>query len=365
MRDENQTAVNLVEYQELARSRLPAMSYDYLAGGAGDEIALCGNRRAFERWALVPRILTGAQDVDLSLSVLGRRVSMPVLLSPVAYHRLAHDEGEVATARAAHEAGTIMTLSTLSTRSIEDVGQATQDWWLQLYCFADRSITLDLVRRAEAAGASAIVVTVDTPMLGRREADERNRFTLPDGLAMVNVMASIKATLPAITDGSGLAAFASAMLHSSLTWDDMEWIASQTKLPVGVKGVLAAEDGRLAVDHGMRVVVVSNHGGRQLDHSIATLDALPGIAEAVDGGCEVLLDGGIRRGTDVIKALALGARAVMIGRPYIWGLACDGQRGVKRVLELLRAELKLDLLLCGCSRPSDVTRDLIRTVRAG
>ena len=361
----DQTAVNLVEFEALARTILPTMSFDYIVGGAGDEASLSANRRAFDRWAMVPRVLTGVRDVDLSTVILGQPVSMPVLLSPVAYQRLAHEEGEIASAEAARDAGTIYSLSTLSTRSIEDVGQATDAWWFQLYCFTDRAITLDLIQRAESAGAKAIMVTVDTPLLGRREADERNRFSLPEGISMVNVMQSIKATLPNTEHGSGLAAFASSMLHSSLTWADIEWIASQTKVPVGVKGVLAAKDGRLAVEHGMKLVVVSNHGGRQLDHSIATLDALPRVTEAVDHACPVLLDGGVRRGTDVLKALALGADAVMIGRPYVWGLTCDGRAGVTRVIELLRAELKLDMLLSGCGTIADVKRELITRTPPG
>jgi 4-hydroxymandelate oxidase len=360
MTSETTTAVNLVEYQEVARAHLPSMSYDYIAGGAGDEATLTANRRSFENWRLVPRVLTGLKEVDLTTTVLGHDVSMPVLIAPVAYHRLAHDDGEVATATQADSAGITFTLSTLSTRSIEDIGQVASNWWFQLYCFSDRAITVDLVRRAEAAGAKAIIVTVDTPKLGRREADERNRFTLPEGLSMVNVMKSVQAILPTPSEGSGLAAYASAMLHSCLTWDDMEWIASQTTLPVGVKGLLAPEDAALAVEHGMRVVVVSNHGGRQLDHSVATLDALPEVVDAVEGRCEVIMDGGVRRGTDIIKALALGAKAVMIGRPVVWGLAADGPAGVARVLELLRAELELDMLLCGCGSTAQVTRRLLR-----
>lgn len=355
---DSRTALNLIEYQDLARDCLPAMHYDYIAGGSGDKVTLEANRKAFDRWVIVPRVLRGVKAVDLSTTVLGHEISMPVLLAPVGFQRLAHDEGEVASAAAAHSARTIFTLSTLSSRTMEDVAKEVETWWFQLYCYSDRNVTRDLINRAEAAGASAIVVTVDTPLLGRREADERNNFALPEGVHLANLMQSVHREMPK-ESGSGLANYITGLWDPSLTWEDIDWVAANTILPVGVKGILSPEDGRLAVEHGARVVVVSNHGGRQLDHSIATLGALPAVVAAVGGGCEVLLDGGVRRGTDVIKAIALGARAVMIGRPYIWGLATAGRAGVGRVLEMLRTELQLDMLLCGCADTQAVDKGLI------
>lgn len=351
--------LNLLECEEAARSLLPQMYYDYISGGAGDHVALRGNRAAYEKWRIVYRVLRGIASVDLTTRVVNHDLSMPVLMSPVAFQRLASDEGEVASAAAAKSAGTIFTLSTLSTRTIEDVGEAAGMWWFQLYYYAEREISSDLIQRAKAAGASAILVTVDTPLLGRREADERNNFALPRGVELVNLLESARRTVASSESGSQLASYVGGMWHPSLSWSDIEWVASQTKLPVGIKGVVAPEDARLAIDHGVKIVVVSNHGGRQLDHAIASLDALPDIAEAAEGKLEILLDGGVRRGTDVIKALALGAKAVMIGRPYVYGLAMDGQAGVERVLEMLKVELRLDMLLSGCEKVSDIRRELV------
>lgn len=353
------SALNLTEYEELARSTLPAMHYDYFAGGADDKVTVLGNRRAFERWVMLPRVLMGVESVDLSTTILGQTVSMPLLLSPVAFQRLAHHRGEGASAAAAGQARTIFTLSTLSTVSIEDVGKATGAWWFQLYCYKDRGVTQDLIKRAEAAGASAIVVTVDTPRLGRREADDRNKFTLPEGVELVNLMASAGRRFREDDSGSGFATYISELWDPSISWADFDWVKQQTSLPVGVKGVLAPADAVLACEHEASLVVVSNHGGRQLDHSIPSLDALPAVVEAVEGRCPVLMDGGVRRGTDVLKALALGAQAAMIGRPYVWALANAGQAGVQHVLELMRTELELDMLLCGCSRVSDIGCNLV------
>ncbi len=355
--------LNLDEIQDLARRRLPTSHYDYIAGGSGDEAALRGNREAFRRWRLVPRVLRGIDAVDLEISVLGTTVSMPLLLSPVAFQRLACPEGELASAAAARSAGTIFTLSTLSTRTIEEVADVTPEWWFQVYCYRDREITRDLFSRAEAAGAKALAITVDTLQTGRREADERNGFSLPEGVELVNIARPEGRAVSGQAGVSGLAAYMSSLWDPSLSWADIDWVAANTKLPILVKGILSPADAEIALEHGAQGIVVSNHGGRQLDYSIATLDALPSIVQAVGGRCQVFLDGGVRRGTDVIKALALGATAVMIGRPYIWGLAIDGQRGAERVLEMLRTELLLDMLLCGAQNPREVNDSLI--VRSG
>jgi 4-hydroxymandelate oxidase len=286
---------------------------------------------------------------------------MPVLIAPTAFHRMAHPDGERATARAAGQAGTIMTLSTLSNTPLEEVAAvATAPQWFQLYVYRDRAATEALVRRVEVAGFRALVLTVDAPLLGRRERDVRNRFRLPPGLTIASLDFAGKEDLPHPTADSGLAAYFASLLDPSLTWRDVDWLRTITALPIVIKGIVHPNDARLAVEHGARGVIVSNHGGRQLDTAPATIEVLPEIADAVSGEIEVLLDGGVRRGIDVVKALALGARAVLIGRPILWGLAVDGEAGVARVLELLRDELDLAMALAGTPTVADVGRDLVR-----
>jgi 4-hydroxymandelate oxidase len=350
--------LNLHEYEAAARDLLPPMVFDFVAGGSGDEVTLHGNRAAFDRWRLLPRVLRGVRDVSTATSVLGQTVALPVLIAPSSLHRLCHDEGERATARAAKAAGTIYTLSTPASIAIEEVAPEAGPWWFQLYVFRDRELTRDLVARAASAGASALVVTVDTPLLGRREADARHRFALPPGVTMPH----IQLPSPRLSAEAGASAewiTAAPVVESALTWNDVDWLASLSSLPVIPKGILHPDDAVCAVDHGARAMIVSNHGGRQLDSAVASLTALPAVVAAVAGRAEVLLDGGVRRGTDVLKALALGARTVLIGRPIHWGLAVDGEAGVRHVLELLRAELALDLLLCGLANPGEVDRSLL------
>jgi 4-hydroxymandelate oxidase len=350
--------LNLHEYETAARALLAPMAFDFVAGGSGDEVTLRGNRAAFDRWRLLPRVLRGLRDVSTATSVLGQTITLPVLIAPSSLHRLCHDEGERATARAAKAAGTIYTLSTPSSIAIEEVAPVAGPWWFQLYVFRDRELTRDLVARAASAGASALVVTVDMPALGRRDADERNRFTLPPGVTMPN----IQLPAPRLSAETGARAewiTAVPAVESALTWDDLDWLAARSSLPVIPKGILHPDDAVRGVDHGARAVIVSNHGGRQLDSAVASLDALPAVVEAVGGRAEVLVDGGVRRGTDILKALALGARAVLIGRPIHWGLAVGGETGVRQVLELLRAELALDLMLCGLASPDAADRSLL------
>jgi 4-hydroxymandelate oxidase len=357
-RDDPALLANLAEFEEAARVRLPKLAYDYYAGGSYDELTLADNQAAFRRRRLVYRVLRDLTGRTLATTVLGQPVSLPVLVAPTAFHRLAHEEGEVATARAAAAQGTVMTLSTLSTCRVEDVCAACATVWFQLYVYRDRGATRALVERAEAAGCKALVLTVDAQLWGRRERDVRNRFTLPPELALSN-LGGPAVRLPEAPTGSGLAAYVASLFDPALSWRDLDWLAGITRLPVVVKGIVHPDDGRLAVEHGADAVVVSNHGGRQLDTAIATLDALPAVAEAIDGRAEVLLDGGVRRGTDVIKALALGARAVLVGRPVLWGLAVAGQRGVELVLERLRDELDVAMGLCGCRSPAEVEPGLI------
>jgi 4-hydroxymandelate oxidase len=334
------------------------MIYDYIAGGAADEVALRSNRQAFDRWRLLPRVLRGG-TANLGTSVLGQPVSMPVLVAPMSVQRMAHPEGDLATARAARGAGIIFILSTGSSYAIEDVAKHAGRWWFQVYFHHDRAITRELVERAEAAGASALMPTVDTPVLGRREADERNRFTLPEGVTFANFAQPYHVAPQDGAAASAAARFVAMALQPTLDWHDLEWLASITSLPVIPKGILSPEDARIAIQTGAKAIVVSNHGGRQLDDVVATLDALPAVASVAAGKAELLVDGGLRRGTDVIKALALGARAVLLGRPIFWGLAVAGESGVERVLQLIRAELELDFRLSGCATVDDVNRSLV------
>jgi 4-hydroxymandelate oxidase len=330
--------INVWDYERLAEELLDANALAYFAGGAGDEVTLRENVAALERRKLRPRVLVDVGGGTTATTLLGREISLPVLIGPLALQRMAHAEGELATARAAAAAGTIMCLSTAATARPAEVAAAAPGAprWFQVYVFRDRGITEDLVAEAVESGYEALVLTVDAPFLGRRERDIRIDFKIPEGLTPAGNI---------FTEGFDLA----------LSWRDIEWLAGYG-LPVVVKGLITAEDARLACEHGAAAVVVSNHGGRQLDGVSGTVDALEEVVDAVEGRIEVLLDGGIRRGTDVLKALALGARAVLIGRAMVWGLAVAGEAGVADVLRLLRAEIELGLALLGCRSPAEVTR---------
>jgi isopentenyl diphosphate isomerase/L-lactate dehydrogenase-like FMN-dependent dehydrogenase len=340
--------LNVVDYERLAEEKLDAGPFGYFAGGAGDEWTLRENVAAFNRWVLRPRVLVDVGSVTTATTVLGADVSMPILVAPTAFNRLAHPDGEAGIARAAAAAGTVYCLSTIASVSPPELADAAPDGrrWLQLYWSPDRGFTGELVAAAAEAGFEAVVLTVDLPAGGRRERDLRTAFEVPSDLPLPN--------LPQPLIGEIQAAF-SEMVDPTITWRDLEWLVGLTGLPLLLKGILTAEDARLACEHGVAGVVVSNHGGRQLDGVAASLDALPEVAEACGDEATVLLDGGVRRGTDVIKALALGARAVLVGRAVIWGLAVGGEDGARRVLELLRAELGLALTLLGCASPEAVT----------
>jgi 4-hydroxymandelate oxidase len=352
--------LNLFEYERLAAERLPAMAYDYFASGAHDELTLRENRAAFERLRLRPRVLRDVAVRDASTVILGRTHALPVLAAPMAFQRLAHPEGELALARATDGLGVSLALSTLSTVALEDVARATSTpAWFQLYAYRDRALTRALVERAEASGYEALVLTVDAPLLGRRERDARNEFALPPGLAAANLEHPSMRALVSAPGESGLFRYFREQIDAALTWDDLSWLTSSTRLPVLVKGVLRGDDAALAVAAGARGVIVSNHGGRQLDGAIAAIDALPEVVETVAGRGAVLVDGGVRRGTDIVKAIALGASAVLVGRPLLWGLAVEGETGARHVLELLRDELDLAMALCGARTLEDLTRDLV------
>ena len=350
--------LNLDELEALARERLDPMAWGYYVGGADDELALRGNAAAYRRWSLYYRVLVDVATREHATTVLGTRISLPLMIAPTAYHKLAHPDGEVATARAAAAADTTMIVSTLSTTAVEELAATGASLWFQLYVYRERELTAALIDRVERAGCKALVLTVDAPLIGRRERDVRNGFALPSHLRMENLHGE-RARVPPSANDSGLAAWVSSHLDPALSWKDVAWLRRTTKLPILLKGIVRADDARRAVDEGVAGIVVSNHGGRQLDASPATLDALPGVVAAVDGKAEVLVDGGVRRGSDIIKALALGARAVLLGRPVLWGLAIDGAAGVGAVLEHLRGELDLGMALCGCPRIADITRDLL------
>jgi 4-hydroxymandelate oxidase len=350
---------NIADYARAARAKLAREVCDYYEGGALDEITLRENGASWERLKLYYRVLAGVRDRDLSTTILGRKISMPIAIAPTAFHKLACAEGEIATAKAAKAAGTLFILSSLSTTAMETVlAEAASPRWFQLYIYKDREITAELVKRAEAAGAEAIVLTVDAPGLGTRERDIRNRFSLPKGLAIENLSPLGKGTTPEVK-GSGLAAYVRDNFKSDLSFDDLDWLCACTGLPVVVKGVCRGDDARRIAEHGTKGIVVSNHGGRQLDTAPATCEVLPHIVDLVGDRCEVYVDGGIRRGSDVLKAIALGARTVMIGRPILWGLTVAGEQGVLNVLEICRRELDEAMLLCGCTTLGDINRSLL------
>lgn len=358
--------VNVRDFIALAREQMAQGAFDYYCGGAGDELTLGANEQAFREVTVWPRMLVDTAGVDPSTTVLGEAVSMPVLIAPTAFARLAHPDGEPAIARAAGAAGTVMTVSTLASTTLEEVAEvATGPLWYQLYVYRDRSVTEELVARAEASGYRAIVLTVDTPVLGQRERDTRNQFTLPDGVSVRN-LETCRTVLEGVSkwpSESSFGAYIHSLFDASLTWSTVEWLRSVTRLPVILKGLLRADDARRAVDAGASAIIVSNHGGRQLDGAPATIRALRPIVEAVDGRLEVLMDGGVRRGVDVVRAVALGARAVLIGRPCLWGLAADGEAGVGRVLEIFRSELTLAMALAGAATVPALTADLVTVDR--
>jgi 4-hydroxymandelate oxidase len=353
--------VNLADLEAAAREKLSKPVFDYYLGGSYDEVTLRENRAAYERLSLHYRVLRGVDHCDTSVTVLGHALRSPILVPPMAFQCMAHPQGELAAVRATSTAGSIYVLSSFSTSSVEDVvAAATAPVWFQAYVYKDREITGALVRRAEAAGCSAIVLTVTAPRMARRERDIRNSFALPEGLKAVNLSVGELQELPAKAGESALAHYFASLIDPGLTWRDVAWLRSITRLPLVIKGICRPDDAVLAVEAGAAAIIVSNHGGRQLDTSPATITVLADVARAVAGRAEVLVDGGIRRGTDVVKALALGARAVLVGRPVLWGLAVDGERGAAAVLEHLREELELAMALCGCTSLGDVAPDLVR-----
>ncbi|XP_078086486.1 2-Hydroxyacid oxidase 1 isoform X2 [Mustelus asterias] len=351
------------DFEQHARDILPKAVYDYYRSGADEQQTLTDNVTAFSRWTLCPRMLRDVSRMDLSTTVLGQRINMPICVSATAMQRMAHPEGEVATVKACRSQGTGMMLSTWATSSIEQVAQAAPGAlrWLQLYIYKDRELTKSLVRRAEEVGYRGIFLTVDTPYLGKRLADVRNKFKLPPHLRMANFETlDLAFSKSDYGEDSGLAVYTADAIDSSIKWEDIDWLRQLTKLPIVLKGILRADDAREAVKHGIAGILVSNHGARQLDCVPATIDALAEITEAVEGKVEVFLDGGVRKGTDVLKALAMGAKAVFLGRPILWGLAYQGEEGVCEVLQMLKEEFKLALALTGCRSVKEVDKSLVK-----
>ncbi|KAG6420757.1 hypothetical protein SASPL_117295 [Salvia splendens] len=425
---------NVTEYQAIAKEKLPKMVYDYYASGAEDQWTLAENRNAFSRILFRPRILIDVSKIDMTTTVLGFKISMPIMIAPTAMQKMAHPDGEYATARAASSAGTIMTLSSWATSSVEEVASTGPGIrFFQLYVYKDRNVVAQLVRRAERAGFKAIALTVDTPRLGRRESDIKNRFVLPPGLTLKNFegldlgkmdevsrptylatphpfvhAARSHAIFTVQANDSGLASYVAGQIDRTLSWKDVKWLQSITSMPILVKGVLTAEDARIAVQSGAAGIIVSNHGARQLDYVPSTIMALEEVLKSVliptpielkelcklpfasalesqshcclslaclvsneqsvfqvvkgaQGRVPVFLDGGVRRGTDVFKALALGAAGIFIGRPVVFSLAAEGEAGVKKVLQMLRDEFELTMALSGCRTLSEITRNHIVT----
>jgi isopentenyl diphosphate isomerase/L-lactate dehydrogenase-like FMN-dependent dehydrogenase len=350
--------VNIMDLERLAFEKLEPGAHGYFAGGAGDERTLRRNAEAYEGWELRPRVLVDVSGVSTAATVLGTELEMPILVGPVAFQLLAHPDGEEGMARAAADAGTVMCLSSLTSTRPAEVAMAAPKGkrWMQVYCFRDRGVTRAMVEEAAEAGYEALLLTVDAPYAGRRERDLRTGFEVP---------AEIRA--PAIEAAVGHKSLTTAevfeLVDPSITWADLEQLCGEFHLPILVKGLITGEDAALAVEHGAAGVVVSNHGGRQLDNAPATIDALPEVTEAVAGRIPVLIDGGIRRGTDVAVALALGAQAVLVGRPALWGLAVDGEAGARRALEMLADELRLALALLGAPSPSALTADHVQRRR--
>jgi 4-hydroxymandelate oxidase len=349
--------LNCAEYEQLAETLVEPGPWAFLSGGAGDETTLRANEAAFGRWTFRPRVLVDVDAVTTQTTVLGTPIATPVLVAPVAYQRLFHPDGELGVARAAAAQGTVMCTSTMSTFSHAELAEGAPGLlqWVQLYAMTNEESTRAHLEDAVAAGCSAVVLTVDTPVLGRRERDFRAGFEIPADLPLpyASTLLANAAHSPATHRG---------LFSASITWQDIEWIAELTKLPVLLKGILTGDDTALAVEHGAAGIIVSNHGGRQLDGVAASLDALPEVVEAVDGRIEVLVDGGVRRGTDVLKALSLGAKGVLIGRPFLYALAVGGADAVSRMLAMLREEIEVSMTLLGVRRLSELSNDLVTRV---
>ncbi|KAL5008545.1 hypothetical protein ScPMuIL_014126 [Solemya velum] len=340
----------IADFETLAKPKLSKSVYDFVQTGANDCVTLRDNITAFRKYALRPRMLRNVSDVNLTTTIQGQQVDSPVGISPVSYGKMVHPDGELALVRACQESGTCYIRSTHATRSLDELARAapTGVKWYQLFLFKDRNTTLRLVRQAEDSGYSALVLTVDTAVTGHRVADLKNQFKLAPHIR-----------LEAETGIGAMNYLNAQVFDTSITWEDAKWLKQNTRLPVIIKGILTAEDARIAMTYGMDGIVVSNHGGRQLDGVMAAIDALPDVVKVVNGRCEVYMDGGLRTGVDVLKALALGARAVFVGRPAMWSLAYNGQSGVRRMLQIFRDELKIAMMLAGVDSVKHLPENLV------
>lgn len=358
--------VTLSDFETLAKRRMTRMAYEYVAGGASDEITLRDNLAAFDRLRLHPRVLMDVSELDTRLTLFGQALEFPILLAPTAYHRLVHPEGEIATVRGAAAAGVTLIASSFATTSIEDMAKAARfpstgsgqaPLWFQLYVNKDRGFTRDLVRRAESAGCRALCVTVDTPVTGLRHRETRSGFALPPGVERKNLK-GLGENVAGASHRSVEGSIYSVVLDPALTWKDIEWLRGISKIPILIKGVLSPDDASKGAGIGVGIIV-SNHGGRNLDTVPATIDALPRVADAVNGRVPILMDGGVRRGTDVLKALASGASAVLIGRPYLFALAAQGANGVTQVVKILRREFEMSMALAGRRSLKEIDRSVL------
>ncbi|XP_072030736.1 2-Hydroxyacid oxidase 1-like [Amphiura filiformis] len=355
------------DYEKKAGQLLPKFAFDFYAGGADDQQTLQDNKEAFTRFRLRPRLMRDVSNRDMSTTILGHHLPHPIAIGPSSFHKMAHPDGEIATVKGAAMTSTPMCVAgSGSNETLENIAEAVKEsttpLWIQFFIYRDRQIYERLIKRAEKAGYRALFITVDLPCTSKRRLDIRNQFNLPSNLSPANIAGELDCQqLYTKGKGSGLANFANTHCDPSVTWEDIKWLRSITRLPIVLKGILTAEDAREAVKYGVNGILVSNHGGRQLDGVLATIDALSEVVEAVRGSnVEVYLDGGVTKGTDVLKALALGAKAVFIARPVLWGLACDGQEGVKKVLDILKDELSLAMALSGCTSIEDISRDILQ-----
>lgn len=355
--------INIKGYEEQAARNLPREVYEFLAGGAGDETSLVTHAQAYQKIYLRPRVLVDVSSIDLSCSIFGKKLNLPFIAAPVAFKMLVHPEGELAVARAVANTAIGHTLSLNATKSIEDVASAAPNLkqqinWFQLYVLKDRVLTKEIIERAVAHGHNGICVTVDRPIRGKRDRDIQNGFTIPKTLKPGNLPSGYAGgNTP--KGGAFSASNGIELIDPSLSWEDLDWIKSISKVPIILKGILHPLDAQLAVDQGIDGIIVSGHGARNLDGIIPPIEALPDIVNAVQGRAEVFVDGGIRRGTDILKALALGAKAVLLGRPLVWGLACEGEAGVQKVIEILEEELRISMALTGCTSLGRINKDIL------
>uniref|UniRef100_U5ETN3 (S)-2-hydroxy-acid oxidase n=1 Tax=Corethrella appendiculata TaxID=1370023 RepID=U5ETN3_9DIPT len=352
--------VSVDDYEQEAAKIIPKSAYDYYKSGAGNELSLNLNKKCYDKIRIRPKFLVDVSKRDMSCEIFGEHFSAPIGISPTAMQKMAHSEGECANARAAGQHKIPFILSTIATSSIEEVAQAAPNTvkWFQLYIYKDRSLTESLVHRAESANFKAIVLTVDAPVFGLRRADKRNAFTMPPHLKLANFVGE-KSDFKSNEGVSGINTYVASQFDASLTWKDVKWLLSFTKLPVIVKGILTKEDAVIAVNLGVKGIIVSNHGARQIDSVPASIEALPEIVQAVGDRVTIMIDGGVTQGTDIFKAIALGAKMVFIGRNALWGLAVNGQKGVEHIIEILKNELDLAMTLAGTPTLKDINKEFV------